>query len=95
MDGLSFVDRASGEDKTEAARAIMREKAPELLQMMAQVRAIVYEYSFGLRGGGRCFFSREGVSFRTRRCVPMGFVFLEGVSRVWFFTPTQGAFILE
>lgn len=40
VDGLSFVDRASGEDKTEAARAIMREKAPELLKMMAQVRAI-------------------------------------------------------
>lgn len=37
VSGLSFVDSSSGEDKTEAARAIMREKAPELLQLMAQV----------------------------------------------------------
>lgn len=37
MSGLSFVDRTSGEDKTEDARAIMREKAPELLGLMAQV----------------------------------------------------------
>ena len=39
--GLSFVDRASGEDKTEAARAIMQEKAPELLELMAQVKALL------------------------------------------------------
>lgn len=34
---MSFVDRATGDDKTEAARAILREKAPELLELMAQV----------------------------------------------------------
>lgn len=36
---LLFVDRATGEDKTESARAILREKAPELLELMAQVTA--------------------------------------------------------
>lgn len=34
---LLFVDRATGEDKTESARMILREKAPELLELMAQV----------------------------------------------------------
>ncbi|CAM9989162.1 unnamed protein product [Hapterophycus canaliculatus] len=38
VSGLSFADRKTGEDKTEAARAIMREKAPELLELFAQVR---------------------------------------------------------
>lgn len=38
VSSLSFVDRATGDDKTEAARAILREKAPELLELMAQVR---------------------------------------------------------
>lgn len=94
MDGLSFVDRVSGEDKTEAARAIMREKAPELLQMMAQVRAIVYDYSFGSRRGGCCFVFREGVSFHTRRCVAMGFVFWR-VSAECGFYPYTGGFVLE
>lgn len=37
VSGLSFVDRATGEDKTDTARAILREKAPELLDLMAQV----------------------------------------------------------
>lgn len=38
VSGLSFVDRTTGEDKTERARAIMKEKAPELLDLIAQVK---------------------------------------------------------
>eukprot|EP00904_Undaria_pinnatifida_P006265 jgi/Undpi1/2769/HiC_scaffold_14.g06146.m1 len=47
--GLSFVDRASGEDKTEAARAIMQEKAPELLELMAQT-TVFAPFGKGPRG---------------------------------------------
>lgn len=38
MSELSFCDPTTGEDKTEQAKKLMREKAPELLQLMAQVR---------------------------------------------------------
>lgn len=37
MSELSFSDVTTGDDQTETARAIMREKAPELLRFMAQV----------------------------------------------------------
>lgn len=37
VSGLSFVDQTSGEDRTAAAREIMLQKAPELLELLAQV----------------------------------------------------------
>lgn len=46
VSGLSFLDRETGEDKTETARSIMREKAPELLELMAQVSMYMYLYIY-------------------------------------------------
>ncbi|CAM9241903.1 unnamed protein product [Ectocarpus sp. 8 AP-2014] len=46
---LLFVDRATGEDKTESARAVLREKAPELLELMAQT-TVFTSFGKGPRG---------------------------------------------
>lgn len=40
MPELSFVDPATGEDRTEAAKEIIRQKAPELLELVTQVRRV-------------------------------------------------------
>eukprot|EP00752_Nemacystus_decipiens_P018200 g16329.t1 len=54
VSSLSFVDRATGDDKTESARAILREKAPELLELVAQT-TVFAAFGAGPRGMAETF----------------------------------------